>query len=118
MTGAGRVTGVYRVDPEEIFERTDRVKTLAGVIGEEAPESRERLDGRPEWLPLRERSLFEETGVESTANGAPEDNWASEPEAYRGRQQQGHHQQPRHHEHAPGPGLSVKDVRFRSGDPP
>ena len=74
MTGAGRVTGVYRVDPEEIFERTDRVKTLAGVIGEEAPESRERLDGRPELLSFRGRMLSEDTAGDAKASGTPEDS--------------------------------------------
>ena len=68
------MTGADRVNPEAVFERTDRVETLAGVIGEEAPKTQERLDERLERLPLRGRLLFDKTGVEATENGTPEAN--------------------------------------------
>ena len=74
------MTGVDRVDSEDIFELTDRVEIFSGVNGEnefggaEAPEARERLDGRPELLSFRGRLLSEDTAGDSKASGTPEDS--------------------------------------------
>ena len=73
---ADRVTGADRADLVDIFKRKDGVKILAGVNGEESPETRERLVGRLERLPLRGRLSPDEPRVDATANGTPEDNWA------------------------------------------
>ena len=69
------MTGADRVNPEAVFERTDRVETLDGVIGEEAPKTQERLDERLERLPLRGHLLSEEPGVDATTNGTSEADW-------------------------------------------
>ena len=69
------MTGADRVNPEAAFESTDRVETLAGVIGEEAPETQERFDGRLERLPLRGQLLSEESRVDATTNGMSEADW-------------------------------------------
>ena len=83
---ADRVTIVDRVDPENDFERTDRVETLAGVNGEEAPEARERLDGRSGLLSLRGRLLSKESESDATEIGTSEATKLDDPEAYRGQQ--------------------------------
>ena len=64
---ADRVSGDDRVGSAEDFERADRVKVLVGVRGEESPETRERLDGRPLLLSLQLRLLSEEDGADATA---------------------------------------------------
>ena len=60
------------VGPAEDFERADRVEVLVGIRGEESPETRERLDGRPLLPSLRLRLLSEEAGAEATANRTPD----------------------------------------------
>ena len=72
---ADRMTGVDCVFSADVIVRTDCVEILAEVNGEEVPEARECLDGRPEPLSLRGRLLSDETKVDTAANGTSEASW-------------------------------------------
>ena len=49
VESADRVTGVYRVESEDVFEWTDRVETFSGVKGEEEIGEEDAPEARGRW---------------------------------------------------------------------